>query len=66
MELYKEFLTLNSGFVSTKTTVDVILPQGFQTPAKEDAEKIHSKIQEVIQSGNLLDLLEVFELAYKG
>ena len=66
LELYKEFLTLNSGFVSTKTTADVVLPQGFQTPAKEDAEKIHSKIQEVIQTGNLLDLLEVFELAYKG
>ena len=66
LELYKEFLTLNSGFVSTKTTKDVILPQGFVTPSKEDAEKIHTKIQAVIQSGNLLDLLEVFELAYKG
>ena len=66
LELYKEFLTLNSGFVSTKTTNDVILPQGFVSPNKEDAEKIHTKIQAVIQSGNLLDLLEVFELAYKG
>lgn len=66
LELYKEFLTLNSGFVSTKTTKDVILPQGFVTPSKDDAEKIHTKIQAVIQSGNLLDLLEVFELAYKG
>ena len=66
LELYKEFLTLNSGFVSTKTTNDVLLPQGFKTPSKEEAEKIHSKIQEVIQSGNLLDLLEVFDLAYAG
>lgn len=66
LELYKEFLTLNSGFVSTKTTNDVILPQGFVSPNKEDAEKIHTKIQAVIQSGNLLDLLEVFKLAYKG
>lgn len=66
LELYKEFLTLNSGFVSTKTTKDVILPQGFVTPSKDDAEKIHTKIQAVIQSGNLLNLLEVFELAYKG
>ena len=47
-------------------TVDVILPEGFEIPSEENLEKIHSKIQEVIASGNLLDLTEVFELAYKG
>lgn len=64
--LYKEFLTLNCSFVNTKTSSDVILPQGFEIPSEENLEKIHSKIQEVITSGNLLDLTEVFELAYKG
>lgn len=66
LELYKEFLTLNSGFVSTKTTDDVILPQGFKTPDKDAAAKIYSKTQEVIQNGNLLELLDVFDLAYEG
>ncbi len=66
LELYKEFLKLNTGFVSTKTTKDILLPNGFKTPSNEDAEKIHLKIKEVILSGNLLDLLEVFELAYEG
>lgn len=66
LELYKEFLILNCSFVNTKTTADVILPEGFEIPSEENLEKIHSKIQEVITSGNLLDLTEVFELAYKG
>lgn len=66
LELYKEFLTLNCGFVNTKTTNDIILPEGFKTPSKEDLEKIHSKIQEVIKSGKLLDLTEVLNLAYEG
>lgn len=66
LEWYKEFLTLNCGFVNTKTTNDIILPEGFKTPSKEDLEKIHSKIQEVIKSGKLLDLTEVLNLAYEG
>ena len=66
LELYKDFITLNCGFTGTKTTSDVKLPQGFKTPNEEECEKIHNKIQEVIQSGNLLDLTEVFDLAYEG
>ncbi|MBQ8460210.1 hypothetical protein IJ541_08935 [bacterium] len=66
LELYKEFLILNKGFVDTKTTNDVLLPQGFVIPSEENLEKIHSKIQEVIKSGKLLDLFEVFDLAYIG
>lgn len=66
LELYKEFLVLNCCFVNTKTSSDVILPEGFEIPSEENLEKIHSKIQEVITSGNLLDLVEVFELTYKG
>lgn len=66
LEIYKEFITLNSNFTGTKTTADVILPEGFKTPSAEDIEKIHNKIQEVIKTGNLLDLTEVFDLAYEG
>lgn len=66
LELYKKFITLNCGFTGTKTTNDVKLPQGFKTPSSDEIEKIHNKIQEVIKSGNLLDLTEVFDLAYEG
>lgn len=66
LELYKEFLTLNCGFVSTKTTNDVKLPASFKTPSAQESEKIHEKIQEVIKSGNLLDLTEVFGFVYEG
>lgn len=66
LELYKEFLILNRGFVSTNTTQDVELPNGFVIPDKSDCEKIHAKIKEVVNSGKLLELTEVFNLAYKG
>ena len=66
LELYKEFLVLNSGFVNTKTTNDIKLPEAIKTPQKDELEQIHSKIQDVIKSGNLLDLTEVFSLIYEG
>jgi len=66
LELYKEFLTLNSGFTSTRTTGDIVLPAELSIPEKEDAKKIYDKIQEVVKSGNLLDLVEVFKFIYKG
>ena len=66
LEVYKEFLTLNCGFVSTKTTGDVQLPRGIKIPNDEVLEQIHDKIQEVIKSGNLLDLLPMFSLIYEG
>ena len=66
LELYKEFLIANKGFIDTKTTADVVLPKGFNVPDKKDCEVIHNKIQEVIKTGKLLDLKEVLSLAYKG
>lgn len=66
LELYKEFLVLNSGFVNTKTTNDVKLPEAIKTPQKDELEQIYNKIQDVIKSGNLLDLTEVFSLIYEG
>ena len=64
LNLYKEFLLENKNFVSTKTTNDVILPKDITIPSEADLKTIHSKIEEVIQTGNLLDLTEVFNLVY--
>lgn len=67
LELYKKFLTLNCGFVSTRTTNDVQIPDELKIPESEKELKIiNTKIQDVIKSGNLLDLIEVFNLIYKG
>ncbi len=66
LELYKEFLTLNFSFVNTKTTGEVKLPQGFKIPNEEDLNKIHSKIQEVISNGQLLEMLPLLDLVYEG
>ena len=64
LELYKEFLLQNKNFVSTKTTNDIILPEDIKIPSESDLTTIHSKIEEVIKTGQLLDLTEVLELVY--
>lgn len=64
LKLYKEFLLENKNFTSTKTTNDIVLPKDLKTPSKEDLEKIHERIEQVIKSGNLLDLTSVFGLVY--
>lgn len=66
LEIYKNFLTLNLGFVNTKTTDEVKLPQEIKTPDEKGLKLIYDKIQEVIKSGNLSDLKEVFNLIYEG
>ena len=66
LELYKEFLTLNFSFVNTKTTGDVKLPSGFKIPDEASLEKIHAKIQEVISTGELLEMLPLLDLVYEG
>lgn len=64
--MYKEFLTLNFSFVNTKTTGDVKLPSGFKIPDEVSLEKIHAKIQEVISTGELLEMLPLLDLVYEG
>ena len=66
LELYREFLLANKNFVNTSTTSQIILPEKFKTPSAIDLEQIYSKINEVIISGNLTDLFEVFNLVYEG
>ena len=65
LDLYKEFLLENKNFVSTKTTNDIVLPKDITIPSEADLETIHSKIEEVIKTGNLLDLAQVLNLVYK-
>ena len=57
-EVYREFLTINEGFVNTKTTDDIKFPASLKTP--EDMESVNSKIQEVVKNGNLVELFELY------
>lgn len=66
LELYKKFLVLNKNFINTKTTNDLKLPEEIKIPSDENLEKIYNKIHEVIISGNLIDLLNEFDLIKKG
>lgn len=66
LELYREFLLNNMNFVNTVSTKDLKLPESFKTPSGQELEQIHSKIEEVIKSGNLTDLLEVFCFVHAG
>lgn len=55
LELYKEFLTINKGFVESKLNTDILLPEGMKT---EGAEGFKDKIDEVLKGQDLSKLLE--------
>jgi len=59
LNLYKEFIVANKGFVNCKTTDDIILPDSLKTPATKDLTIIKEKISEVTKNGKLCDLIEL-------
>ena len=65
LNLYREFLLVNSNFVSTEKTSDIQLPQKIKNPSEKELETIHTKIEEVIKNGNLLELLDILPIVYE-
>ncbi len=59
LELYKEFLTINKGFVNSKTNTDILLPEGIKTA---EAEKFKDKIDEILKSENLSKFVDCKDL----
>ncbi len=59
LNLYREFLLLNENFVNAKTTSDIKLPESFKTLSSKELEQIKTKIDEVIKTGKLSDLIDV-------
>ena len=59
LELYKEFLIINKGFVETKYNTDIKLPEGMKT---DGAETFKEKIDEVLKQEDLSKLLEYRDL----
>ena len=55
LETYKEFLTINKGFVDSKNNTDIKLPSNVKT---KGAENFKEKIDSVIKTKDLSKLLE--------
>lgn len=59
LNIYKEFLIINKGFVESKNNTDILLPESVKT---QDAENFKEKIDEVLKTGDLSKLLEYRDL----
>ena len=59
LEMYKEFLIINKGFVETKYNTDIKLSEGMKT---DGAETFKEKIDEVLKQEDLSKLLEYRDL----
>lgn len=59
LEMYKEFLIINKGFVESKKNTDILLPANIKTEQAENFKKI---IDNVINSKDLSKLVEYKEL----
>ena len=55
IEAYRAFLKINDGFTKVQKTSDIKLPEGFKNTGKD--EEILQKIEEVIETGSLKDLV---------
>ena len=58
LELYKEFIKKNQSFVNTDTVDKIVLVGKLETMSKEEILEIKKKIQDVIHTGKLEELLE--------
>ena len=61
LDAYRNFLKENKGFVETKTTKDIKLPEGFKTPSDKDLKEILEGIEKVIENGTLYELFPLAE-----
>lgn len=59
LEIYKEFLSLNKGFVKVKKTDDILLPKRLKNPDKEDLKLIYDAILKAVKEDNLELLFKV-------
>ena len=59
LEMYKEFLTINKGFVNSKKNTDILIPAGMKT---DGAENFKDKIDEVLKTEDMTKLLEYKDL----
>lgn len=61
LDVYREFLKVNEGFVKVQTTTDVKLPESLKTPSAEDLQEILEEVEKVIENGKLHELFTLEE-----
>ena len=61
LDVYREFLKVNEGFVKVQTTTDVKLPESLKTPTSDDLQEILAEIENVIENGKLHELFRLVE-----
>ena len=59
LENYREFLSLNKGFVNVKKTDDILLPKTLKTPNETDLKLIYEAILNAVKEDNLEILFTV-------
>lgn len=59
LEIYREFLSLNKGFVNVKKTDDILLPEKLKTPDKKELTLIFDTIFSAVKEDNLEILFEI-------
>ncbi len=59
LEIYREFLSLNKGFINVKKTDDILLPQKLKSPAGKDLTLIYDTIVKAVKEDDLKILFEV-------
>lgn len=62
LKTYNEFLKLNQGFRSVKTTADIFLPENIKNPDDNELKIIKNKIDEALKLKDLTKLFDVYEI----
>lgn len=62
LEKYREFLILNRGFISTKTTDDIQIPKGYKKLSQDKIKKIKEAVDKAVECEDILSLLPLAEL----
>lgn len=59
LENYKEFLSLNKGFIEAEKTDDILLPKTLKSPSMEEIKEIYDAIYSAVEKDDLTILFNV-------
>ena len=59
LDLYREFLAINEGFVTLQNTDEIKLPTGMKDLSEKEIDKIQKVVEEVIQDGSFEKFYEI-------
>ena len=61
LDIYREFLKVNEGFVKTQNTTDIKLPSSLKAVDENTLNAIATEIEKVIDNGKLYNLISLAE-----